>query len=98
MANDAVYPLLEQVNDEQSFIRFLKAMREDYERTERECSGFGHHCLEQGHWESRTIGDFLRSSEDWAERGDFGEGVHYGEPMLRRVAAMLYVGRYKVRE
>ena len=100
MATDAVYPLLEEVNDEQSFIRFLKAMREEYEKTERECQGFGNHdgCFEQGHWESRSIRDFLRSSEDWAERGDFGEGVHHGEPMLRRVAAMLYVGRYKVRE
>lgn len=98
MSMDPVYPLLETVSDEQSFIRFLKALREDYEATERNCSGGAHICVEQGHWESRTIRDFLRSAEDWAARGDFGEGVHHGEPLLRRVATMLYVGRYRVHE
>ena len=97
MSFDPVYPLLEKVDDEQSFIRFLRAMREDYEKTERECRGFGPECMEQGHWESRSIRDFLRSAEEWAN-GDFGEGVHHGEPILRRVAVMLYVGRYKTRE
>jgi len=96
---DALTDLLQQVDDEQSFLRFLRAMREDYEKTERECGRSGQHiCVAEGHWESRSIRDFLRSSEDWGTRGDFGEGVHHGEPILRRIATLLYVGRYKMRE
>jgi hypothetical protein len=91
--------LIEKIHDEQSFLRFFRALREDYEATERNCHNpHGHICVAEGHWESRSIRDFLRSSEDWGTRGDFGEGVHHGEPILRRIATMLYVGRYKLRE
>lgn len=44
------------------------------------------------HFESRKTQNFLRSMEDWAG-GDFGDGVHHGEPLLRRFATMLFVGR-----
>lgn len=90
--------LIEKVTDETSFLRFLKALREDYERTERECLYRDHHCFEEGHWESRSVRDFLRGAEDWGTRGDFGEGRHYGEPMLRRIACLLYAGRFRVHE
>ena len=91
--------IIEEVHDEKSFLRFLKILREDYERSERECPGFFRHdnCMEQGHWETRSIRDFLRSAEDWGH-GDFGDGRHYGDPILRRVATMLYVARFPVRE
>lgn len=91
--------ILGEVHDEKSFLRFLVILRESYERTERDCTGFGRHdnCMEQGHWETRSIRDFLRSAEDWGG-GDFGDGRHHGDPMLRRVATMLYAGRYPVRE
>ncbi len=46
------------------------------------------------HRETASTRDFLASAEDWATRGDFAEGVHHGEPMLRRIATMLLVGRY----
>jgi hypothetical protein len=95
---DALIGLLEKVNDEQTFLQFLRALREDLERSERECQPYYHEdCAEQGHWESTSTKDFLRSAEEWGH-GDFGDGAHYGEPMLRRVATMLYVGRYRVRE
>ena len=95
---DALQELIEQVHDEQSFLRFLRALREDYEKTERECQNPSRHiCIAEGHWESRSIRDFLRSAEEWGH-GDFGDGRHYGDPILRRVATMLYVGRYKTRE
>ncbi len=77
--------LIEQVSDEQTFLRFLRVLREDFE-------------AKPDDWESETIGEFLESAEDWGSRGDFGDGVHYGEPMLRRVAAMLFTGRFKVRK
>jgi hypothetical protein len=94
-----LYDLAEKIKDEQSFLRFFTALREDFQKTERECRNrHGHICVEQGHWETRSVGEFLRSAEDWGVRGDFGEGVHHGEPMLRRIAYMLLAGRFLFRE
>jgi hypothetical protein len=95
---DPLIPLIEQVTDEQSFLKFLNALRQQCEANERDCPPYPHDDhWEQGHWESLATKDFLRSMEDWGSRGDFGEGVHHGEPILRRVATMLYVGKYHVR-
>ena len=95
--NDQWMELIAKVKDEPSFIQFLRALREDLEATERDCSPYPHACFEAGHWESRSTRDFLRSAEEWAG-GDFADGRHYGDPILRRVATMLYVARYRVRE
>jgi len=88
-----LYDLLATVTDEASFVRFLTAMREDLEAHERERRHSYYDCVVADHWETPSTKDFLRSMEDWASRGDFGEGVHHGEPILRRIATMLYVGR-----
>ncbi|MBV8516137.1 MAG: hypothetical protein JO197_01925 [Acidobacteria bacterium] len=88
----ALRELLEQVTDEPSFNRFLTALREDCESEER-CGGRYWDCVQQDHWETKVTSAFLRSMEDWATRGDFAEGEHHGEPLLRRFATMLYVGR-----
>jgi len=89
------YDLLEQITDETSFLRFLRALREECEEDER-----GQHSPDARvpPWESFATKDFLRGAEEWAANGDFGAGRHYGDPMLRRVAAMLLAGKYKVRE
>lgn len=81
---DPLTDLIEKVVDETSFLEFLKALRENCEDEDTPDDA----------WETRSTKDFLRSAEDWAARGDFAEGRHYGEPMLRRVATMLYVGKY----
>lgn len=66
MDSETAQKLIEQVTDERSFCNFLKTLREDYEATERDCprAGHGHICVAEGHWESRSIKDFLRSAED----------------------------------
>jgi hypothetical protein len=86
--------LLAQVNDETTFIRFLSALREDCEKSQHDCERRYEDCLPEEHWQTRSTSNFLKSVEDWASRGDFADGVHHGEPMLRRVATMLYVGKY----
>jgi hypothetical protein len=91
--------LLEKITDEASFNRFLSALREDCENHERDCQRSYRECtaedrIAEEHWETRSTASFLRSVEDWATGGDFAEGVHHGEPILRRVATMLYVGKY----
>jgi hypothetical protein len=87
--------LVQQVVDEKSFNRFLTALTDDCEQHERDCTIRSYYdCAQLQHWETHSSKDFLRSVEDWATRGDFADGVHHGEPILRRVATMLYVGRY----
>src|SRR5258708_15013448 len=95
MAN-GLMDLVQEVTDETSFLRFLKAFLEDCEDHEQRCDqGYRYvDCAQADHWETRSTKDFLRSVEDWASRGDFADGVHHGEPMLRRIATMLYVGKY----
>jgi hypothetical protein len=92
---NALTDLIEQVTDETSFLRFLTALRQSCESGHgKYCRRGDQDCVANDHWETESTQDFLRSVEDWATRGDFAEGVHHGEPMLRRVATMLYVGRY----
>jgi hypothetical protein len=86
--------LVQAVTDEPSFVRFLSALREDCGQHDRDCSQRWRECSQQDHWETRSTRDFLASVEEWARDGDFAQGEHHGEPMLRRVATMLYVGRY----
>ena len=91
---DRLMELLEKVKDEKSFNQFLTALREECENHERDCDRRSHYeCATEGHWETHSTSSFLRSVEDWATRGDFADGKHYGEPILRRVATMLYVGK-----
>jgi hypothetical protein len=99
MANRA-YDLLETVVDETTFLRFLTALREDCEGHERDCPKVSYFdCGSNDHWETSSTTHFLRSMEDWGTRGDFADGEHYGEPMLRRIASMLYAGRsFKVED
>lgn len=94
---DALMGLLEQVTDEPSFRRFLTALREACEASEHDCERSYADCLPAGHWQTRSTKNFLRSMEDWSG-GDFVDGRHGGDPILRRVATMLYVGRYLLSE
>ena len=96
MAN-ALRDLLEQVRDEKSFVRFLRALRENCESNEHDCERQYADCLPEDHFQTRSTKNFLRSAEDWAG-GDFIDGRHHGDHILQRVATMLYVGRYLVSE
>jgi hypothetical protein len=92
MANE-LYDLLPTVTDEQSFLRFLAALRSDCETHEQKCQRRSYfECASENHWETHSTKDFLKSMEAWGS-GDFGDGEHGGEPMLRRIATMLLVAR-----
>lgn len=95
---DELRALIEQVTDEKTFLRFLRALKEDCEASEHDCEARYQDCLEQEHWQTRSTKKYLRAVEDWASGGDFAEGRHHGEPILRRVATMLYVGKYLLSE
>jgi hypothetical protein len=89
------YDLLTQITDETSFIRFLTALREECEAHEHLDQ---HDHPEEALWTAFATKDFLRAAEDWARHGDFAEGRHYDEPMLRRVGAMLLGGKWRLRD
>ena len=91
---DTLTDLLAKVENETTFIRFLSALRPDSEASGHDCESRYADYLPEDHWQTRSTTKFLRAVEDWASRGDFADGVHHGEPMLRRVATMLYVGKY----
>lgn len=93
------FDLIAMVTDEKSFVRFLQALREECEEHERDCPRRNYFaCAQEQHWESHSTLQYLKSFEDWASRGDFAEGRHGGDPILRRVATMLYVGRFLLPE
>lgn len=92
-----LYEQFQQVTDEKSFSEFLTALRKDCEWHERHCDRRDPmKCMEGYHFETRSTRDFLRSMEEWSQ-GDFADGEHGGEPILRRVAAMLWIGRMRTR-
>jgi hypothetical protein len=91
--------LSQKVTDEKSFCEFLTALRKDCESHQRDCVRHGsQECIEGHHFEAHNTRDFLYTMEDWATRGDFRDGRHYGDPILRRIATMLVVARFKTRE
>lgn len=95
-----VNELLMSVTNEQSFLHFLRVLRAEVEKSEQECAGRFCQACGEGHipFSAFATKDYLRSAEDWGSRGDFGEGQHYDEPMLRRVAAMLFSAAFKLRD
>lgn len=65
--------LLNSVDDEQSFLRFATALREErvaFENSEISMDGF------QGPWANNTISHFLDGALAWSE--DSGFGAHPG--------------------
>jgi len=92
MANEMM-ELLGQVTDEKSFVRFLGILAAQAEASTHDCERSYRDCVPEEHWQTRSTAKFLRSAEEWGG-GDFADGAHGGEPILRRVATMLYVAKY----
>jgi hypothetical protein len=89
----ATIEMLQTVTDEKTFVQFLQALREDCEAERHDCETRYEDCIPDNHFQSRSTVNFLKSMEEWAG-GDFVEGAHGDDPILRRVATMLWVGRY----
>ena len=88
--------LVEVVCDEESFLRFLVALSEDWEleRAIEKKSPSPPYCPGALGWENGTIGAFLESASAWAtdcKRG--GYVVSDANPWLR-AAKILLAGKY----
>lgn len=87
---------LEAVNDEQSFLAFVKALQLDRvtavaEESRVPPSPYGQ---DAGSWENVSIESFLESALAWAEASDFGanQGLASTNPW-KKFAVFLYCGK-----
>lgn len=78
-----LYDVLNDVIDDQSFLRFARALMED-----------GAVATEEGGWQNSSISGFLDSAIAWAEASDFGvsQGLQSSNPW-RQFAVFLYCGK-----
>jgi hypothetical protein len=91
-----LHELLDLVNDEQSFLKFVAELKKDRERevksqtkTPIDLFGRGPHG-----WENHTIEDFLSAAKSWAEDSNFGESQDLkGASPWKKFAVFLYYGK-----
>ena len=94
--NMTLNELIEQVEDEQSFLVFVKALEQDRraeENAQREkpIDAFGRGP--EG-WENHGIVEFLEAATAWAESTNFGLSQGLSESNVwQRIAAYLYCGK-----
>ena len=99
--NKQLHELAADVEDEESFIRFAKALIADRENAAKLEStsptpGTG---PDAGGWENRTIEDYLDGAVAWAENSDFGRRMAFPEFEMKeasewkRFAAFLFAGK-----
>ncbi len=91
-----LHDLLESVSDEQSFLRFVNALRKDREldaAAEKMMPSSPYGPTQCG-WENVTIESFLESACAWAEDTGFGDSQNLGESTpWRKFATFLYLGK-----
>jgi hypothetical protein len=78
----ALHKLADRVDDEHSFLEFVKALREDLAKRPNE-------------WHNETLGQFLESAEAWAHDSSFGArvGIPASASAWRKLASFLYAGK-----
>ena len=96
-----LFELENQVKDEESFLRFIEALKRDRENAVRDekkspSSPFG---PDAGGWGNTSIEGYLEAASAWAEDSSFGRSMAFPEYELhdvtvwRRIAAFLMAGR-----
>jgi hypothetical protein len=92
--NDSVDP--DAVTDENSFLKFAKALLADRELAEATESAHASNPYgpDRGGWENTTISEFLEAAIAWAEDSDFGrrQGSSLENPW-QAFAVFLYCGK-----
>ena len=73
----SLFETLEQVNDRESFLTFIRSLSKD--------------CAENpDEWQNGTIGDYLESISAWMESCDQKE---FAQMDFKEAAKLLYVGK-----
>jgi len=87
--------LLEEVNDQESFMTFSRALLADKidKNSKDDKKKYSPYCSDWNGWENSTIEDFLESSIAWAEDSNFGENIEEIESTWKKFALFLYCGK-----
>lgn len=91
-----LHEILEQVNDEKSFLEFANALLNDRiaevnAQNKKETDDCGRGPLG---WENHTIEDFLEAANSWAESTNLGATQDLGNTSpWKRCATYLYCGK-----
>ncbi len=83
---------LEEVENEESFLKFAKALvidRQKHENKKMDNSGFS------GDWANNRISDFFKSAIAWAEDANFGlsQDPKLAQNKWKQFATFLYCGK-----
>ncbi len=90
-----LHELLDAVEDQRSFLEFVKALiadREDEVAKERLSPSSPYGAGANG-WENGTIEAFLEAATAWAEDSNFGQNQGLSDNPWRRFAVFLYCGK-----
>ncbi|RKH32992.1 hypothetical protein D7Y13_07425 [Corallococcus praedator] len=92
IVTDKLGQLLEEVTDEASFLRFVLALKDDYEADRAEAARLPPAPYSPGPlgWENGTIGSFLEAGADWAEATS--QQAPHKNPW-HRCASILFAGK-----
>jgi hypothetical protein len=91
-----IHERLEQVNDQKSFLAFVKALASDWkDEVEKEKKNPSNpYGPGANGWENGSIDTFLESAVAWAESTNFGKDQGLEENQIwKRFAVFLYCGK-----
>lgn len=94
--SDALHKILEAVNDEQSFLKFVGALIEDRqaEVAAQKESQVDMDGRSPNGWENQSIESFLDAAKAWAEASHFGATQDLGSASpWKKFAVFLYCGK-----
>ncbi len=84
---------LNKVEDQNSFIVFVKALQADKEEENRKEILSNPYCHGWNGWENTTIEGFLESAIAWAEDSGFGDNIEKTDNLWKKFAMFLYGGK-----
>ena len=86
---------LDKVEDEISFLDFVRALQVDKEDEQRKENDNPSNPYNHGWngWENSTIEGFLESAVAWAQDSDFGRAIEPNANQWKRFALFLYGGK-----
>lgn len=88
--------LLELVNDEQSFIGFIEALRSDFaaERRLNDETPSLHDRTDFSGWENGTVDTFLDAAAAWATASSKSQPSASDKNVWQRCASILFAGKF----
>ena len=90
-----LHEYLDKVKDQESFIRFAKALQADKEDEDQKekTNPSGPYSAGHNGWENNTVSGYLEAAISWAEDSNFGEKFEKTDNVWKKLAMFLYGGK-----